>query len=90
MDMPEKYIIEMFCDRVGASKIYAGDKYTDRYPLEYFLRGKATRAITQATSDKIEFLLTYLADHGEKETFALIKSCRKSGIPSIESYGQNN
>jgi len=90
VDMPEKYIIEMFCDRVGASKIYAGDKYTDRYPLEYFLRGKATRAITKATSDKIEFLLTYLADHGEKETFALIKSCRKSGIPSIESYEQNN
>ncbi len=31
--MPLKYVIEMFCDRVAASKIYMGDKYTDAYPL---------------------------------------------------------
>ena len=38
--MPPKYIAEMFCDRVAASKIYQGKKYTDRHPLEYFMRSK--------------------------------------------------
>ena len=41
VEMPKKYIVEMFCDRVAASKIYQGKKYTDAYPLEYFNRGKA-------------------------------------------------
>ncbi len=36
--MPEKYVVEMFCDRVAASKNYNGDKYTDSFPLEYYLR----------------------------------------------------
>ena len=27
--MPLKYVKEMFCDRVAASKIYGGEKYTD-------------------------------------------------------------
>lgn len=38
MRMPEKYVVEMFCDRVAASKNYNGDKYTDSFPLEYYLR----------------------------------------------------
>ena len=84
VDMPEKYIIEMFCDRVAASKIYAGDKYTNRYPLDYFLRGKATRAVTQSTSDKLEFLLTHLAEHGEKKTFALIRGCKRGSLPTLQ------
>ena len=73
VEMPKKYLIEMFCDRVAASKIYQGDKYTDSYPLEYFMRGKDNRSIHQATSDKLEELLTMLAEKGEIETFNYIK-----------------
>ena len=47
--MPLKYVIEMFCDRVAASKTYMKDKYTDAYPLEYFERGKSTRSIDPET-----------------------------------------
>ena len=32
--MPYKYVAEMFCDRLAASKIYMKDKYTDSAPLE--------------------------------------------------------
>ena len=74
VDMPDRYIIEMFCDRVAASKIYGGKNYNDSYALNYFLRGKPTREISQKTSEKIEFLLRYLSQHGEKETFSYIKS----------------
>ena len=29
MKMPAKYVVEMFCDRVAASKIYRGREYDD-------------------------------------------------------------
>ncbi len=34
--MPAAYFVEMICDRVAASMIYLGDKYTDKSPLEYY------------------------------------------------------
>ena len=36
IEMPTKYLKEMFCDRVAASKIYQGKNYTEAHPLEYF------------------------------------------------------
>ncbi len=75
--MPIKYVIEMFCDRVAASKIYQGEKYTDAHPLEYFLKGKATRFIHPETSDTLEQLLVMLKEKGEEETFSYIKKMQK-------------
>lgn len=75
--MPIKYVIEMFCDRVAASKIYQGDKYNDKHPLEYFLRGKPTRMIHPETSDLLEKLLTMLSEKGERKTFEYIKNMQK-------------
>ena len=73
VEMPVKYVIEMFCDRVAASKIYQGKNYTDRHPLEYFLKGKGTRMIHENTSDLLESLLIMLAEKGEDETFRYIR-----------------
>ena len=75
--MPTRYIIEMFCDRVAASKIYMKDKYDDGAPLAYFLRAKKTRAIHPETSDLLEKLLTMLRDKGEDYTFAYIRRLKK-------------
>ncbi len=72
--MPRRYVAEMFCDRVAASKIYRGKGYTDGYPLEYFLKGKPSRQIHRETSDEIEMLLTMLAEKGEKVTFRYVKA----------------
>ena len=72
--MPEKFVAEMFCDRVAASKIYQGKNYKQSHPLEYFLRAKDTRMIHSETSDQIEFLLRMLAEKGERETFKYIKT----------------
>ena len=77
--MPLKYVVEMFCDRVAASKIYQGDKYTDRSALDYFLRGKQRRVIHPQTSELIEKLLTMLAEQGEDATFAYIRELIRSG-----------
>lgn len=71
--MPKKYLVEMFCDRVGASKIYKGKDYTDAAAYEYFMRAKKRRRIHPETSDELETLLTMLKDKGEKETFRYIR-----------------
>ncbi|MGN0613629.1 MAG: DUF5662 family protein [Porcipelethomonas sp.] len=75
--MPLKYVKEMFCDRVAASKIYMKDKYTDSSALEYFMRAKKTRVIHPETSDLIEKLLIMLRDKGESETFKYIKALKQ-------------
>lgn len=71
--MPDKYIFEMFCDRVAASKTYNKEKYNDSCPLEYFLRAKHKRMIHEETCRKLEFLLRLLADKGEDATFRFIR-----------------
>lgn len=75
--MPKKYIAEMFCDRVAASKIYKGAEYTDSCPLEYFLGGKAHRFIDPQTSDMLEHFLTLLANEGEDTAFKAIRTWLK-------------
>lgn len=76
--MPKKFLTEMFCDRVAASKIYKGKDYTDAYPLEYFLKGNARQRMHPKTADELEFLLSMLKDKGEDETFKFIKHNLKS------------
>lgn len=76
VEMPIRFVKEMFCDRVAASKIYMKDAYNDEAPLNYFLKGKASRVIHPDTSRLIEEWLTMLASKGEKETFKYIKNYR--------------
>ncbi len=71
--MPLKYVIEMFCDRVAAGKVYLKDKYTDRAPLDYFEKGRARRNIHPETSAFLEKLLKMLAKKGEDYTFMYIR-----------------
>lgn len=77
--MPIKYVAEMFCDRLAASKIYQGKNYTEQHPLEYFLRGKPNRFIHRDTSDLLEKLLRMVAEKGEDETFKYLRELVKSG-----------
>lgn len=76
--MPLRYVVEMFCDRVAASKIYQGEKYTDDAPLEYFLKAKHRRVIHPETSELIEKLLRMLAEKGEDAVFAYIRNMVRS------------
>lgn len=78
VEMPLKYVVEMFCDRVAASKIYNPKTYNDSFPLEYFVKGKGKRAINPNTSRLLEELLTMLSEKGEEETFRYIRSLLSS------------
>ena len=75
--MPVRYVAEMFCDRVAASKIYQGDNYTENHPYEYFARGKDRRFIHPETSDLLEEWLIMLKEKGEDYTLRHIKSIVK-------------
>ena len=76
--MPLRYVKEMFCDRVAASMIYRKDQYTQKDPLEYFLRAKPRRKIEASTSDLLEKMLTILAEDGDEAAFAFVRSLRES------------
>lgn len=71
--IPLKYVVEMFCDRVAASKVYRGKEYTPDHPLNYLINGKDTRYIHPETLEFLIKLLTMLKDEGEDKTFAYIR-----------------
>lgn len=75
VEMPLRYVVEMFCDRVAASKTYQGANYRDDSALRYFEQGKGRREnrIHPATSDLLEDMLTRLAKDGEERTFAYLR-----------------
>ena len=74
--VPIKYVKEMFCDRVAASKIYMKEKYNDGSALAYFMKGKKSRMIHPETSALLERLLVMLKNKGERRTFAYIRKLR--------------
>lgn len=79
VEMPMRYVVEMFCDRVAASKIYQGKNYTDASAYDYFMQGKSRRGemIHPATSDLLESMLERLRDDGEEKTFAYLRKLVK-------------
>lgn len=74
VEMPLKYVAEMFCDRVAASKIYQKGHYRQEHPLEYFERGKKNRFIHPKTSELLEHWLKLLAEQGEDAVFEEIRT----------------
>ena len=73
MRMPDNYVVEMFIDRMSASKNYQKEKYTDRSALEYYLRGKNRHIMHPEVRELLEKLLYMLADEGEDATFDYIR-----------------
>ena len=73
MEMPVKYVVEMFCDRMAASKTYRGAAYRDSDPLDYYLQSRDHYLIHPHTKALLEALLARLRDEGEDAVFAYIK-----------------
>lgn len=77
VEMPLKYIIEMFCDRVSASKIYKGDAYKDSTSLEYFDSHDYRVSMHPNTRALLRSLLVMLAEQGERKTYKHIRKLVK-------------
>ncbi len=77
--MPARYLAEMFCDRVAASKTYQGKNYSDNHPLLYYERGNAKNIMHPETSLKLKELLEILDSKGEKAAFKAVRKLVKDG-----------
>lgn len=78
VEMPAKYLAEMVCDRIAASKIYLKDKYTTAAPLEYFEKSTDKEGMNPKTCETLKYFLTILKEQGEKETFRQLKQYLKA------------
>lgn len=74
--MPLRYVKEMFCDRVAASKIYKGKAYTNAHPLEYYRGGMDGRLIHPETAELLEKLLVMLDREGEDAAFRYLRGLK--------------
>ena len=74
--MPVRYVVEMLCDRLAASKVYSGSRYTDQSALDYFRLEQSVEGkllLHPETAALLEYMLTLVAEKGEKVAFAHIK-----------------
>ncbi len=74
VEMPLKYVAEMFCDRVAACKVYKGDAYTQADPLAYQDKMRPHVFMHPETEALITELLTVLRDRGEEEACRHIRA----------------
>lgn len=77
--MPTRYVLEMLCDRIAASKTYKGAEYSDADPLAYYERSKGHVIMHPETRALLEKLLVALAEEGEQAVIKLAKEIAKSG-----------
>ena len=73
LEMPVKYVAEMFCDRVAACKTYRGKKYCDRDPYDYYMHSVGHYMIHPHTAALLLDMLTVLKDEGEDAAFRHIR-----------------
>ena len=74
MPMPPKYVVEMFCDRLAASRVYRGKDFDLAAPYEYYMRGKDATLLHPDSAALLETLLKMLKDRGEDAVFAYIRN----------------
>ncbi len=72
MEMPVNYVVEMFCDRVAASRTYRKEQYQNSDPYDYYMNSKDIYLLNPKTRLLLEKMLTSLKDNGEEKTFEMI------------------
>lgn len=73
LEMPKKYVAEMFCDRLAATRIYNKGHYNSRMPLEYYEGAEETIEMHPNTKKILRFLLEMNYKKGEEYTLKYIK-----------------
>lgn len=72
VEMPARYIVEMFCDRIAACRVYHGAAYKRSDPWDYYMESEINLAPN--TRLTLELLLIMLRNRGEKQTFEYIRN----------------
>lgn len=84
--MPTRYVVEMFCDRVSACKVYQKGRYTDASALQYFQRESLRKSCMHPdTQALLVMMLTWLAEEGET---AAVRRIRREIVRSRYVAGE--
>lgn len=78
IDMPTKYLAEMLCDRVAASMIYLGDKFTNKSALDYYRSHYDENQFHSGTRQELEWWLSDIAAIGVDRAFNELKEILKT------------
>ena len=81
LPMPRRYLAELVMDRRAACMTYQGKNYKDDSALIYFERGLEKDKMHPQTRKELRYILTMLAEKGEKETFRYLKEEVLKGKP---------
>ena len=73
IEMPIKYVVEMFCDRVAATMVYRGVDFDNQAPLDYYNKTRFYYVINEKTNAILKDMLKHLADSSLDETIEYIK-----------------
>ncbi len=84
MKMPVNYVVEMYIDRVCASKNYLKERYTSDCPLQYYSTGKEFYIMHEDTRALLELLLVMLSLRGEDVVNDFIRKGILTGIVPYE------
>ena len=79
--MPRRYLVEMVMDRRAACMTYQGKDYRDDSALQYFQKSRERELMHPETCRQLGYILTMLAEKGEKETFRYLKEEVLQGKP---------
>ena len=79
--MPRNYLVEMVMDRRAACMTYQGKDYRDDSALNYFQKSRERTLMHPETCRQLGYILTILAEKGEKETFRYLKEEVLRGTP---------
>ena len=71
--IPEKYIVEMFCDRVAATQIYHPERKDTKGALEYFMLNQHNYCMHEESKKLLHKLLEMYAEQGWEATVRTIK-----------------
>ena len=96
--MPYRYVVESFCDMVGAGKAYLKDKWTIHSPLEYYNAKCQDRLMHPESKLLLECLLIELDRSSSVKAFLqsykffkkyLKDAYKTSGIHFLEAFKEN-
>ena len=74
MKMPYKYVIESFCDMLGASKAYNPENWEPTMLLNYWqTKCVGKRIMHEKSTNLVEFLINKLVELGEEDFFKWYK-----------------
>ena len=79
IEMPIKYVVEMFCDRVAATMVYRGKDFDFTAPLDYYNKTRFYYVINENTDRIIKDMLEHLANSNLDETIKYIKETYLNG-----------